>query len=164
MAVKVGTQHMAGSETRCVQCRSLFLEVMCWMVGGVKGGGGGWCGLCWRQNECCKRKYLILCAWKLLIIQPNKANTVSDFFKFIISGRGRHSFQPPQATKDLATPLKSCWWMFWCYNIVALTVKFMYAQSLLLFSAIIIIVKQKHGAVYLRHHDLLNGPFEDRPF
>jgi len=54
--------------------------------------------------------------------------------------------------------------MFWCYNIVALTVKFVYAQSLPLFSAITIIVKQENVAVYLRHHDLLNGPFQDRPF
>ena len=54
--------------------------------------------------------------------------------------------------------------MFWCYTIVALTVKFVYAQSLLLFSAITIIVKQEYGAIYLRHHALLNGPFQDGPF
>jgi hypothetical protein len=54
--------------------------------------------------------------------------------------------------------------MFWCYNIVALTVKFVYAQILPLFSAITIIVKQEYGAVYLRHHGLLKGPFQDRPF
>jgi len=29
MAVNFGTQHMAGFETWCVQCRNLFLEVTC---------------------------------------------------------------------------------------------------------------------------------------
>jgi len=37
MAVKFGTQHMAGFETWCVQCRSLFLEVLCLNDDGLKG-------------------------------------------------------------------------------------------------------------------------------
>lgn len=135
-------RYTAGFETWCVQCRSLFLEVMCWKVSGliwVGGEGGVWCGRCWQENEYCKRKYLILCAQKLLIIQPNKANTLSGLWS-------------------------PCWWMFWCYYIVALTVKFVYTQSLPLFSTVTIIVKQEYGAVYLRRHDLLNEPFQDRPF